>query len=91
MNQQRDGRLGVGIIGAGNVGPILGAALAGAGHALVGISAISEQSKERAAALLPQVPVLDVTQIVERSELVLIAVPDEELPGLITGLATAGA
>lgn len=91
MNQQRDGRLGVGIIGAGNVGPILGAALAGAGHALVGISAISEQSKERAAALLPQVPVLDVTQIVERSELVLIAVPDEELSGLITGLATAGA
>ena len=34
MNQQRDGRLGIGIIGAGKVGPILGAALAGAGHAL---------------------------------------------------------
>ena len=30
MNQQRDGRLGIGIIGAGKVGPILGAALAGA-------------------------------------------------------------
>lgn len=90
MNQQRDGRLGIGIIGAGKVGPILGAALAGAGHALVGISAISEQSKERAQAILPDVPVLDVPVIVERSELVLIAVPDEELPGLISGLATAG-
>lgn len=91
MNQQRDGRLGIGIIGAGKVGPILGAALAGAGHALVGISAISEQSKERAQAILPDVPVLDVPVIVERSELVLIAVPDEELPGLISGLAAAGA
>ncbi|MDH6423575.1 Rossmann-like and DUF2520 domain-containing protein [Aurantimicrobium minutum] len=90
MNQQRDGRLGIGIIGAGKVGPVLGAALAGAGHALVGISAISEQSKERAQAILPDVPVLDVPVIVERSELVLIAVPDDELPGLITGLATAG-
>lgn len=90
MNQQRDGRLGVGIIGAGKVGPILGAALAGAGHALVGISAISDQSKERAAAILPDVPLLDVPEIVERSELVIIAVPDEQLPELITGLATAG-
>mgnify|MGYP000036955608 FL=1 len=90
MNQQRDGRLGIGIIGAGKVGPILGAALAGAGHALVGISAISEQSKERAQAILPDVPVLEVPDIVERSELVLIAVPDDELPGLISGLAVAG-
>ncbi|MEY4039324.1 MAG: hypothetical protein RLZZ52_192 [Actinomycetota bacterium] len=90
MNQQRDGRLGIGIIGAGKVGPILGAALAGAGHALVGISAISEESKERAQAILPGVPVLEVPEIVERSELVLIAVPDDELPDLINGLAVAG-
>ncbi|MEG0362540.1 MAG: NAD(P)-binding domain-containing protein, partial [Aurantimicrobium sp.] len=87
MNQQRDGRLGIGIIGAGKVGPILGAALAGAGHALVGISAISEESKERAQAILPDVPVLEVPRIVELSELVLIAVPDEELPDLVNGLA----
>ena len=90
MNQQRDGRLGIGIIGAGKVGPILGAALAGAGHALVGISAISEESKERAQAILPDVPVLEVPRIVELSELVLIAVPDEELPDLVNGLAVAG-
>lgn len=90
MNQQRDGRLGIGIIGAGKVGPILGAALAGAGHALVGISAISEESKERAVAILPGVPLLEVPEIVERSELVLLAVPDEELPALINGLAVAG-
>jgi len=84
---QRPGRLGVGIIGAGRVGPILGAALAGAGHAIVGISAISKESRDRAEAILPLVPILTVPQIVERSELVIIAVPDAQLESLIAGLA----
>lgn len=90
MSAQRAGRLGVGLIGAGHVGPILASALAGAGHALVGVSAVSEKSRERADTLLPGVPVLDVPVVVERSELVLIAVPDDELPGLVAGLAAAG-
>ena len=90
MNPPRDGRLGVGVIGSGRVGPVLGQALAGAGHAVVGISAVSEQSRERAETLLPGVPILDVTQIVERSELVLLAVPDDQLAGLVAGLAEAG-
>ena len=85
------GRLGVGIIGAGRVGPVLGAALAGAGHALVGISAVSQESRDRADAMLPGVPVLTVPELVERSELVLLAVPDDELEGLVAGLAEAGA
>ncbi|MEO6200728.1 MAG: DUF2520 domain-containing protein [Cryobacterium sp.] len=84
---QRPGRLGIGIIGAGRVGPILGAALAGAGHAIVGISAISQESRDRAEAILPRVPILTVPQIVERSELVIIAVPDAQLESLIAGLA----
>ena len=87
MSAQRSGRLGVGIVGAGRVGPILGAALAGAGHAITGISAVSDDSRERAAAILPGVPILDVPAIVERSELVILAVPDDELPDLVTGLA----
>ncbi len=89
--RDRDGRLGVGIIGAGLVGPVLGAALAGAGHALVGISAISEQSRERAQAMLPGIPIMEVPRLVELSELVIVAVPDAELPDLIAGLARAGA
>ncbi|MFC4222561.1 NAD(P)-binding domain-containing protein [Lysinibacter cavernae] len=84
----RSGRLGVGIIGAGHVGPVLGAALAGAGHALVGISAVSDRSLERAEAMLPGVPVLSVEQIIERSELVILAVPTAELKQLVEGLAT---
>ena len=87
---QRPGRLGIGVIGAGHVGPILAAALAGAGHALIGISAISQASRDRAEAILPQVPVLTVPEVVERSELVIIAVPDDQLESLVTGLAATG-
>ncbi|QOC26589.1 DUF2520 domain-containing protein [Microbacterium hominis] len=78
-------RLGVGIIGAGKVGPVIGAALAGAGHALVGITAGSD--RDRVEAVLPGVPVLDPDEIVRRSELVVLAVPHDELPGLVSGLA----
>lgn len=85
--EQRSGRLGIGIVGAGRVGPVLGAALAGAGHAITGISAVSAESRDRAEAILPGVPILTVPEIVERSELVIIAVPDAELEGLIEGLA----
>jgi predicted short-subunit dehydrogenase-like oxidoreductase (DUF2520 family) len=88
--RQQSGRLGIGIIGAGRVGPVLGAALAGAGHAIVGISAISAESRDRAEAMLPGVPVLEIPDIVERSELVILAVPEAELAGLVSGLATAG-
>ncbi|MFT4212700.1 MAG: DUF2520 domain-containing protein [Microbacterium sp.] len=85
----RDGRLGVGIIGAGLVGPIVGAALAGAGHALTGITRGSDE--DRVDAVLPGVPVLDAIEVVRRSELVVIAVPHDELPGLVAGLADLGA
>lgn len=85
------GRLGVGIIGAGRVGPVLGSALAGAGHAIVGISAVSEVSRDRAEAMLPGVPILEIPELVERSELVILAVPGDQLASLVSGLAATGA
>jgi predicted short-subunit dehydrogenase-like oxidoreductase (DUF2520 family) len=88
---QRAGRLGVGIVGAGKVGVVLGAALAGAGHVITGLSAASEESLDRASALLPDVPVLEVPEVIRRSELVLITVPTDELRGLVAGLAELGA
>ncbi len=88
---KRDGRLGIGIIGAGRVGAVLGAALGGAGHAIVGIATLSESGRERADALLPGVPILAVPEVVERSELVLLAVPESELAALVSGLAATGA
>ncbi len=87
----REGRLGVGVVGAGKVGPILALALAGAGHALTGISAISAESRERAETLLPGVPVLEVPEVVRRSELVIFAIPGGELPALVRGLTETGA
>jgi len=91
MNGNRSGRLGVGIVGAGRVGPVLGAALGGAGHAIVGISTVSEEGLDRADALLPGVPVLTVPEVVERAELVLLAVPAADLESLVAGLAATGA
>ncbi|WP_051275021.1 Rossmann-like and DUF2520 domain-containing protein [Cellulomonas sp. URHD0024] len=87
----RPGRLGVGVVGAGRVGAVLGSALRGAGHPVVAVSAISEASRERAAALLPGVPVLDIPEVVRRAELVLLAVPDDALAPLVRGLADVGA
>ncbi len=84
----RNGRLGIGIIGAGRVGPVVGAALAGAGHAITGITSGSDD--DRVAAVLPGVPVLDAIEVVRRSELVVIAVPHDEIPGLVQGIADVG-
>ena len=89
--RRRPGRLGVGIVGAGRVGAVLGSALRATGHAVVGASGISAASRERIETLLPGIPVLAVEEVVRRSELVLLAVPDDALPGLVAGLAEVGA
>ena len=86
----RPGRLGVGIISAGRVGAVLGSALRAVDHQVIGVHAVSEASRERAEALLPGVPVLDVEEIVERAELVMLAVPDDALATLVKGLADLG-
>lgn len=85
---QREGRLGVGIVGAGRVGPVIGAALAGAGHQITGITSGSDD--ERAAAVLPGVPVLEAPEVLRRSELVILAVPRERLEATVEGFAEAG-
>jgi predicted short-subunit dehydrogenase-like oxidoreductase (DUF2520 family) len=90
-DQQSPARLDVGVVGAGRVGAVLGAALARAGHNVVAASGVSDASRERAAALLPGVPLLPVPDVVARCELVLLAVPDDDLPALVAGLAETGA
>ncbi|HEV7451941.1 MAG TPA: DUF2520 domain-containing protein [Pseudonocardiaceae bacterium] len=87
----RPARLAVGVVSAGRVGSVLGAALSGAGHVVVGASAVSRSSLRRVADLLPDAPVLPPDDVVRRSDLVLLAVPDEVLPGLVRGLAATGA
>ncbi len=87
----RSGRLGVGIIGSGKVGPVLGAALAGAGHAIIGISASDQESIDRVEAILPGAPILEIPELVERSELVVLAIPESQLKSMVEGLAKVGA
>ncbi|MCA0179102.1 MAG: DUF2520 domain-containing protein [Actinobacteria bacterium] len=84
------GRLRVGVVGAGKVGAVLGAALAAAGHLIVAVSAVSEASLARAADLLPDAPVKPVDEVVAESDLVLLAVPDDALADLVAGLAATG-
>jgi predicted short-subunit dehydrogenase-like oxidoreductase (DUF2520 family) len=82
----RPARLAVGVISAGRVGSVLGAALARAGHVVTGVSAVSQASRDRADELLPGIPVADPTEVAARADLVLLAVPDDELEGLVKGL-----
>lgn len=84
-------RLRVGVIGAGRVGSVVGAALSAAGHDVVAASGLSSASAERAARLLPDAPLLPADQVVTASDLVVLAVPDDTLPGLVSGLAGTGA
>jgi predicted short-subunit dehydrogenase-like oxidoreductase (DUF2520 family) len=86
-----DARLSVGIVGAGRVGAVLGAALARAGHDVVATSAVSAASRERAETLLPGVPVVPADEVPRRASLVLLTVPDDALAGLVAGLADTGA
>ena len=83
-------RLRVGIVGAGRVGAVLGAALAAAGHDVVAAAGLSAASAERAARLLPGVPLLPTDEVVAAADLVVLAVPDDTLAGLVAGLAETG-
>lgn len=83
-------RLRVGVVGAGRVGAVLGAALAAAGHDVVAAAGLSDASRARAARLLPGVPLLPTDEVVAAADLVVLAVPDDALPGLVAGLAGTG-
>ena len=87
----RSGRLDVGVIGSGRVGAVLGAALARVGHRVVAASAVSDASRSRAETLLPTAKVLPPPEVCAIAQLVLVTVPDDQLPGLIEGLAAVGA
>jgi len=79
-------RLSVGVVGAGRVGAVLGAALARAGHRVDAASAGSEVSLHRATALLPGVPIVPVRAVPADVELVLLTVPDDALAGVVRAL-----
>ena len=87
----RPARLKVGIISAGRVGTALGVALERADHIVVACSAISHASRQRVQRRLPDTPVLPPQDVAAGAELLLLAVPDSELVGLVSGLAATSA
>ncbi|KDE99403.1 oxidoreductase [Mycolicibacterium aromaticivorans JS19b1 = JCM 16368] len=87
----RPARLKVGIVSAGRVGTALGVALERAEHVVVACSAISVASRRLAERRLPDTEILPVPDVADRAELLLLTVPDSELPGLVRGLAATGA
>ncbi|WP_290851936.1 DUF2520 domain-containing protein [Gordonia sp. (in: high G+C Gram-positive bacteria)] len=82
-------RLRVGIISAGRVGCALAEALASAGHDIVAVTARSPRSLHRAATRLPQARVLDIGGVVAESQLIVVAVPDTEIAGVVEQIAAA--
>ncbi len=84
-------RLRIGVIGVGRVGAVLAAALRRAGHQVTAVSGASQSSLERAARMLPGVPVREPQAVVEDADLALLTVPDDALAGLVAGLAATGA
>jgi len=73
------------------VGAVLGSALERAGHEVVAVSAISRESLRRAERLLPAAPIRPPHQVVDAADLVLLAVPDDALRPLVSGLAATDA
>jgi predicted short-subunit dehydrogenase-like oxidoreductase (DUF2520 family) len=62
-------------------------ALAGAGHLLVGITANTPDEIDRCDAMLQGVDVLPLGELLSRAELVLLALPEEELLPTIGGIS----
>ena len=90
MSATRPARLAIGVVSAGRVGAVVGAAWAAAGHHVVATSGVSRASVRRAEGLLPGVPLRPPDEVANGADLVLLAVPDDVLPGLVRGLAAAG-
>ncbi|THV41905.1 Rossmann-like and DUF2520 domain-containing protein [Glycomyces buryatensis] len=79
-------RLAVGVVSAGRVGSVVGAALERAGHRVVAASAVSDASLERAARHLPAAEILSPHQVAAAADLLLIAVPDDAIAPLVASL-----
>jgi predicted short-subunit dehydrogenase-like oxidoreductase (DUF2520 family) len=77
------------VIGVGRVGAVLGAALHLAGHRVVAAAAVSQASRARAAELLPSALVVSPLDVSAKVDLLVLAVPDDALAGLVEGVVAA--
>jgi predicted short-subunit dehydrogenase-like oxidoreductase (DUF2520 family) len=73
------------------VGTALGRALTAAGHRVVATHAVSGDSVARGIENFRLARLSEPAEVVRDSDLVLLTVPDDDLPGLVRGLAETGA
>jgi predicted short-subunit dehydrogenase-like oxidoreductase (DUF2520 family) len=83
--------LTIGVVGAGRVGAVLAARLCSAGHEIVAAAGESDASIQRIAALLPGVPTEKPSAVARASEILLLTVPDDMLPNVVSVLSASGA
>jgi len=89
---RRTAALTIGVIGAGRVGAVLGAALARADHRVVAASGVSAAAKDRIARLLPAARVVPADAVARAAtDLLIVAVLDDALAAVVGGLASTGA
>ncbi|MEY8565837.1 DUF2520 domain-containing protein [Corynebacteriaceae bacterium 7-707] len=86
---RQEPRLSVGVISAGAVGTAVAESLLRAGHHIHGVVARSERARERVRTRLPGVPVFDGSGVgeVAQAALVVLAVPDPQLPDVVLDVA----
>ncbi|UEA57649.1 DUF2520 domain-containing protein [Gordonia otitidis] len=89
-NPPTPARLTVGIVSAGRVGTALGEALERVGHVVGAVVARSPRSRQRATQRLPESQILDLPEVVARSELLIIAVPDADIRDVVADIADSG-
>lgn len=83
------GRFRVGIIGAGRVGPVIGRALQLVGHEIIGITRSSNSQRNDAVEAILGAAVIEPDEAC-RADLVVIAIPDDQIKPLVQGLAKLG-
>jgi predicted short-subunit dehydrogenase-like oxidoreductase (DUF2520 family) len=79
----------IAVLGAGRVGTALAVLWSGAGHRIVAVAG-GPQTRERAAAHLPGVPMRDPVEAAQDADVVLISTPDATVAGMCARIARAG-
>ena len=77
------------MVGGGRAGVAIAVLLQRAGHRIVGVSGRGP-TRDRVARYLPDVPVLDATIVVAEAELVIVAVPDDDIGPVVGTIWAAG-
>lgn len=78
----------VGVVGAGRVGAVLAARFERAGYPIAGVSARSDASLERVRSLLPSAGILHPDEIVRAADIVVLAVPDQQIAPVVDQIAS---